>query len=374
MIITRHIYRELSSKLIWILGLLILVLTSNRFVGFLADAAEGAIPGDLVFLMLAYKMLATLPNIFPVAILVAILLSFIRMANDRELLVMLASGISRRFQLETVFRFTMIFSVFVAIFTLFISPWAEREMEQLKEVARQRADIAGIRPGQFKEFNKGERIVYVQNPSADKLAMEDVFLYIKQDAKKKKQTKQSVLTAESARFRNDRASGNRYVEFDSGRRYVFEDNKRNYQITEFGIYALLTDQTSAQNTGLKTEALSTGELLKSDSPAHQAELQWRISLIISCLLLPILSVLLVQIHTREEKHYVPFIIAISIYLIYSNLLSIAQTLIRKDSVPSFIGVWWIHLFLIGVLWGLHYISSIKPRPDMPQEKLTGDEA
>jgi len=356
------------------LGLLILVLTSNRFVGFLADAAEGAIPGDLVFLMLAYKMLATLPNIFPVAILVAILLSFIRMANDRELLVMLASGISRRFQLETVFRFTMIFSVFVAIFTLFISPWAEREMEQLKEVARQRADIAGIRPGQFKEFNKGERIVYVQNPSADKLAMEDVFLYIKQDAKKKKQTKQSVLTAESARFRNDRASGNRYVEFDSGRRYVFEDNKRNYQITEFGIYALLTDQTSAQNTGLKTEALSTGELLKSDSPAHQAELQWRISLIISCLLLPILSVLLVQIHTREEKHYVPFIIAISIYLIYSNLLSIAQTLIRKDSVPSFIGVWWIHLFLIGVLWGLHYISSIKPRPDMPQEKLTGDEA
>ncbi|MEQ8937528.1 MAG: LptF/LptG family permease, partial [Gammaproteobacteria bacterium] len=89
MIIQRYIYRELLSKLVWILGLLILVFTSNRFVGFLADAAEGSIPGDLVFQMLAYKMLGTLPKIFPVAILVAMLLGFARMANDRELVVML---------------------------------------------------------------------------------------------------------------------------------------------------------------------------------------------------------------------------------------------------------------------------------------------
>ncbi|MEM7027817.1 MAG: LptF/LptG family permease, partial [Pseudomonadota bacterium] len=131
MIITRHIYRELFSKLIWILGLLILVFTSNRFVSFLADAAEGAIPGDLVFQMLAFKMLATLPKIFPIAILVAMLLSFTRMANDRELVVMLAAGISRRFQLETVLRFAIVFSVLVTVFTLFISPWAERQMQLL---------------------------------------------------------------------------------------------------------------------------------------------------------------------------------------------------------------------------------------------------
>jgi hypothetical protein len=48
-IIQRYIYTELLQKLAWILSLLILVLASNRFVGFLADAAEGHLPADMVF-------------------------------------------------------------------------------------------------------------------------------------------------------------------------------------------------------------------------------------------------------------------------------------------------------------------------------------
>ncbi len=112
MIIQRYIYTELLQKLAWILSLLILVLASNRFVGFLADAAEGHLPADMVFLMLGFKMLATLPKILPVSILVAMLLAFSRMASDRELVILAAAGVSKLFQVKVVVRFALVFCFF----------------------------------------------------------------------------------------------------------------------------------------------------------------------------------------------------------------------------------------------------------------------
>ena len=56
-----------------------------------------------------------------------------------------------------------------------------------------------------------------------------------------------------------------------------------------------------------------------------------------------------------EHRYLPFILGISIFLIYSNLLGIAQTLLERVLLPAFIGLWWVHLLLallLAVLYGL----------------------
>lgn len=352
MIIQRYFYRELLQKLAWILSLLILVFASNRFVGFLADAAEGSLPSDLVFLMLGYKMLATLPKILPISILIAMLLAFSRMASDRELVVLAAAGVSKKFQLLIVTRFAIVFCLVVACITLYLAPWAEQSMHKLKERAKQESDISGIKPGQFKEFSQGDRVVYVQKPSLDKRSMEEVFLQVRQKGKL------GVLTSDSARFKIDQKSGNKYIVFSDGRRYVAQPGMLDYQITEYEKYALLTESAEADSGLGKTSALSTAEIIGSDNRVHQAEFQWRISLIISCLLLSLLALLLIQSHTSERR-YQPFIIAISIYLIYSNLLGIAQTLLKRDVVPSFIGLWWVHILLIMILAMLYYLPRFQ---------------
>ena len=352
MIIQRYIYRELLQKLVWILSLLILVFASNKFVGFLADAAEGSLPADMVFLMLAYKMLATLPKILPVSILIAMLLAFSRMASDRELVILAASGISKTFQIKVVLRFALVFCAFVSIITLYLAPWAERNIHELKERAKQESDISGIKAGQFKEFSQGDRVVYVQNPSTEKGSMEEVFLQVRQEGKL------GVLTSDSARFKIDPKSGNKYVVFSEGRRYVGEPGLLDYQITEYDKYAIQTESAAASSTAGKISSLPTSEIMVSDNKAHQAEFQWRLSLVLSCLLLSVLAILLMQSHANE-KRYTPFVIGISIYLIYSNLLGIAQTLLKRDSIPSFIGLWWVHLLLILVLLILFYMPQIR---------------
>jgi lipopolysaccharide export system permease protein len=351
-IIQRYIYRELLQKLVWILSLLILVFASNKFVGFLADAAEGSLPADMVFLMLGFKMLATLPKILPVSILIAMLLAFSRMASDRELVILSASGISTKFQIKVVTRFAIVFCLVVSVVTLYLAPWAERNIHDLKERAKQESDISGIKAGQFKEFSQGDRVVYVQNPSPEKGSMEEVFLQVRQEGKL------GVLTSDSARFRIDPKSGNKYVVFSEGRRYVGEPGMLDYQITEYDKYAIQTESAQASSTAGKISSLPTSEIMVSENKAHKAEFQWRLSLVLSCLLLSILAILLMQSHANERR-YLPFVIGISIYLIYSNLLGIAQTLLKRDVIPAFIGLWWVHLILIAVLVTLYYLPQIR---------------
>jgi lipopolysaccharide export system permease protein len=352
LIIQRYIYRELLQKLVWILSLLVLVFASNKFVGFLSDAAEGNLPADMVFLMLGFKMLATLPKILPVSILVAMLLAFSRMASDRELVILSASGISKTYQIKIVTQFALVFCLLVSVITLYLSPWAERNIHELKERAKQESDISGIKAGQFKEFSKGDRVVYVQNPSPEKGSMEKVFLQVRQEGKL------GVLTSDSARFKIDPKSGNKYVVFSDGRRYVGEPGMLDYQITEYDKYAIQTESASASSIAGKISSLPTSEIMTSDNKAHQAEFQWRLSLIFSCLLLSILAILLMQSHANERR-YLPFVIGISIYLIYSNLLGIAQTLLKRDVIPGFVGLWWVHIILISILFFIFYMPQIR---------------
>jgi lipopolysaccharide export system permease protein len=291
------------------------------------------------------------------------------MSSDRELVILAAAGISRIFQIGVVLRFALVFCLFVSVIALYFAPWAEQGVHNLKERAKQESDISGIKAGQFKEFSKGDRVVYVQKPSADNASMEEVFLQVRQDGNL------GVLTSDSARFKVDKKSGNKYIVFSDGRRYVGEPGLLDYQITEYEKYAILTESAEINAAGAKTAALATAEIIGSENRIHQAEFQWRVSLILSCVLLSLLAILLMQSHSSERR-YLPFVIGISIYLIYSNLLSIAKTLLSRDVIPGFIGLWWVHIILVGILVTLYYLPKYRymKRDDAKHQFIPADDS
>ncbi len=356
MIIQRYIFRELGQKLAWILGLLVLIITSNKFARLLADAAEGDVPGDILLVVLGYKILALLPKILPITILLTTLIVFSRMANERELVILSTAGINRVLQLRILLRFVALFCILMMIVSLYLSPWAERNFRQMKQRVKQEADITGIKAGHFKEFSQGDRIIYVRDLSADKITMEKVFIQVRQHEQI------GVLTSESASFEIDKNSDNEYVVFRDGRRYIVEPGALDYEITEYGKYGVLTKINKAVSPGNGVAGTPTRGLIGSDNRAHQAEFQWRLSLILSCFLLPLLALLLLQLHTGE-KRYLPFIVSILIYIVYSNLLSIAKTLLNRDFVPISLGLWWVHFLMIMLLLLLYYW------PDLRQKKV-----
>jgi lipopolysaccharide export system permease protein len=342
MILERHMHREILEKAGWILGLLLLVLASNRFVEYLADAAEGKLPAELILQMLAMKLVAMLPKVLPITIFLAVMLAMSRMARDRELVTLFGAGLSEGFQMATVARIAALYALLVAAASFFVAPWAERQVQTLRERAEVESDVTGIAPGQFREFSKGDRIVYVERVTRDGDMMQDVFLQVRE------QNRLGVLTSDRARYHTEPRTGSRYVQFEKGRRYVGLPGRLDYQITEYRTYAVLLQQGTEAAAATELETIPTLELLRRPSPAHHAELQWRLSAIIAALLLPLLGVAMSRFSFSEHR-YAPIFVAVAIYFIYSNLLGISKTLFKRDQLPGIVGLWWVHLLLIAAL-------------------------
>jgi len=343
MILEHYIYREILSRLIWIIGLLMLVLTSHRFVDYLGDAASGQLSGDLILAMLAMKVLAMLPSFLPAALFLSVILALSRLNRDRELTVVSSAGIRGRFVAWSVFKFALIFSLAVALISFYVAPAAEARLEQLKARAVAESDISNITPGQFREFRGGDRVVYVEE-SGDSGSMKEVFLRVLQE-----NNQAGVVKSDRARYRIMPQTGSRYVLFEDGRRYLGRPGMRDYEITEYRIYAVLLERGDPPDTGRRLEEYSTGELWERQRPRYKAELQWRLSYVLTTLLLPILAVAMNRYAFSEQK-YTRIFIAILIYFVYNNLLSISKTLMVHEDFPLWIGVWWVHgLFLLTLI-------------------------
>lgn len=339
MILRRYIHREIAEKLGWIIGLLLLIIMSNRFVGYLADAASGAFPADLVFQALMMKMLATLPKLMPITVFLAVLLGLSRLARDRELTAVSVSGSAHRIQFVSVLQFSLLFSLVVFATSFYISPWAAQNSQALRSRAEIEADTAGISAGKFNEMNKGEQVIYIEQSSNDRSRMENVFL----QAREGRQT--SVINSTSASYGTVEVAGGKFILFENGRRYTGNRDSLDYRITAYRTYAVLVEHDDAEREFIKLESVPTTTLVNSDSPKYEAELQWRLSFVISSLLLPILALALSRYSFSEQKYLSAFV-AVLIYIIYSNMLSVAKTLLKRDEIPGFIGLWWVHLLLL----------------------------
>ena len=355
MIVRRYIHREILQRFFWVAGLLFLIYSSDRFVGYLADAAAGEISSALVFEMLWLKLISVLPRLLPVTIFLAVILTYSRLVSDNEMAILFSAGISKLEQLKIVFSLIVPMCIFVAGISFIVAPWAEVRLHDLKNQARQEADITGIAAGQFKEFSKGDRVVYVESLSDDKTVMKNIFLQIRQHGKL------GVLTSDRAVFELDEDSGNRYIKFEDGYRYVGVPGSFDYKITKYKTYAILLETPDAVLAAAKRlESIPTSILWFSDIASHKAELQWRASSVLSCMLLSLLAVLLSQLPIGGKRYALIFI-SMLIYFIYSNLLGVSKSLLKHDEIPSNIGLWWVHALLIIALLVLYYLPQIKRR-------------
>lgn len=345
MILERYIHREILHKAAWIVGLLMLVLASNRFVGYLADAAAGKLPAELILQILLMKLLAMTPTLLPVAFFLGVMMAFSRLSRDKELTVVSGAGVGEAFQMAAVFRIAAGFALLVLAVSFYLAPWAQRQVEELKARAEMESDVAGVAAGQFREFRKGDRIVYVESLSENKRHMQNVFLQVRQD------DRLGVLLSPDAVYEVAPRTGSRYVIFESGRRYVGSPGDLNYQITEYGRYAVLLQQSDPAGEGSDLTAIPTSTLIGSASPLYRAELQWRLSYVIAALLLPLLGVAMNRFSFNEHR-YTPVFAAVFIYFIYSNLLGISKTLFKRDQIPGIVGLWWVHLLLIAIILGI----------------------
>jgi lipopolysaccharide export system permease protein len=241
---------------------------------------------------------------------------------------------------------------------LFVSPYVAGLQAELLAKAREESDITGIYPGRFKVLDEADKdgeskTVYVERIAPDGSRMHNVF------AELRRGDKEAVLVSALAYQRVEGPEARRYIVLEDGYRYVGRPGDGAYEVTHFATHALLFDTGSAQPAFRKQDAFPTMALIASDNRRHKAELQWRLSLPISVVVLAMLAIPLARTSPRQGK-YSKLFTAFLIYFAYNNAVGVFQKFVERGDIPPAVGVWPVHIAMAALVAGLLAWQSAAP--------------
>jgi len=340
MIIDRYLISEIVQTLAAVLFVLLLIFMGRYFAIFLADAAAGEITGAVVLDLLFLRTMSALNLMLPFSLYISILLAFGRLYKDNEMTAFAASGVTAPRILLTVFSLGLVFSLLVGAFSLWLSPWAERQRSVITAESEKYSVLQNVLPGQFNELGKrNDAVFYVEEISGDNKQLTNVFAQIKS-----KDTMDVFSASRGYQYR-DEATGDTYLVLTDGFRYQGLPGRQDFLIQEYEKNAIRIVEPSTTQKSSRFRSVTTSELMERSNPRDQAELQWRISMPITTLLLAMLGVLISRTSPRQGR-FAKLFLAILIYIIYSNAISIGRTWVAQNKVPVEIGVWWVHGLLL----------------------------
>jgi lipopolysaccharide export system permease protein len=155
-------------------------------------------------------------------------------------------------------------------------------------------------------------------------------------------------------------NGDKFLVLLNGRRYEGLAGNQDFRLLEFGRYALRVQPYEAKGVDVSPKAQSTPALLRERTPPALGELVWRTGLPVSALLLALLAIPLSFVNPRAGRS-LNLIMAILAYMVYSNLISIAQAWVAQGRIGFAAGMWAVHLAVALLLVALFH-RRLTPRP------------
>jgi lipopolysaccharide export system permease protein len=229
------------------------------------------------------------------------------------------------------------------LISFYLAPWAEEQSYRIQDIEKSSTELGGIIPGRFTETTSSEGVIYVSEVSQDRATMKDVFIQTERDGQ------QVILSSKSAHQLIDQKTGDRYIVLVDGYRYEGVPGKPDFKIIKYQQHAMRIEEQQIVQSYRKHRARPTVSLIGSDDSRDIAELQWRISMPLSVMLLAIMAVPLSRTTPRQGR-YAKLFVAVMIYVIYNNLLGIANSWVEDGKIDAAIGMWWVHLALLFGVW------------------------
>lgn len=343
-IVDRYLARETALTWAAVTGVLMLILMSNRFALLLGDAATGQLPRNTVFTLLGLACISYLIVVIPVALFLAVMLALGRLYRDSEMTTLMACGVGPRQIYRPLLALALALALLLALLSLQVAPWATRTTNIIRDTAQHNAQMGGFESGSFKVDADGKGVLYAASVGNDGRSLNDVFIEAPA-----KESRLDVISAASGTRNITGAGGAGMLVLHDGYRYDGTPGKADFRIVKFAEHGLRI-APARPRTGIQGyDTQPTGLLLKLHNRDALSELEWRVSVPLSALLLVFLAVPLARISPRQGR-YGKLLAAVLAYVIYANLVGIARVWLQKGVVPAGIGIWWVHgLFLIAAL-------------------------
>ena len=340
MIIERYLFKELAGTLFGVTAVLYLIFVSSWFARLLSQVVSGSLNADIIFLILGLKSIDSLMILLPLSFYLAVLLAFGRLYKDSEMTAMLACGVSLARVTKLVFWVGVGFALLIASVSLYIAPWSKGERANLQERMNATTGLEAVTAGQFRELGDSDVVFYAERLSEDGKSMENIFI---------QGVRRGNLNLVVAK-RGQRISeaGGQYLVLEDGHRYEGIPGQADFRIIQFARHKVLLQQPEPVLQVDQTSSIPTSRLWRSHKPHELAELQWRLAMPISAVLLAMLAVYLSRTSPRQGR-YAKFFLGILVYVFYTNLLGVSKTWVERGTLQPSVGLWWVHLLLLVVI-------------------------
>jgi lipopolysaccharide export system permease protein len=346
MIFRKTLLLELATAAFATFLVLLGITVTTQLVRLLGQAASGAITSTGVAALLGLTLVGYLPVLLSLTLFIAVLMTLTRSYRDSEMVVWFSCGQSLTQWIRPVLIFAGPLVFTIAVLSLVLSPWATGKAEELRRLMDSRDDISAVSPGVFQESHQAERVFFVEEVSGTENLVGNVFVSSTQHQK------QGVMVAHRG-FIETMENGDRFLVLLDGRRYEGESGTAEYKIYEFGRYAMRIETTESRERAPTTKTIPTLELLRERTPPNLGELSWRVGLPLSALILSLIAIPLSFVNPRAGRS-MNLVLALLIYMVYSNLLSIVQASIAQSRLNLTTGLWGVHFCMFVVLLLLFY--------------------
>jgi lipopolysaccharide export system permease protein len=297
--------------------------------------------------------------IIPMSVMLAVLLTFLRLSSDNEIVAIKSCGLSIYGLLPPVLIFTLIGFLLTSFITLYGVPRAKASLEEMAvKVAASNADI-GLKERTFNDTFKGV-MLYVNKIDLKNRKLIDVFI-----EDKRRSDVVSTVIAPEGRLISEPERFIYHLILSNGSIHQTNLKERSATSIQFDTYTLSLDfkkeMDSVTRKKKHREEMSIAELRRfigdsanEDEDYFKAKivLHRRFSIPVACLALGLLAFPL-GVQSQSTKRSFGLITCLFFFFLYYVLLTAGYSFGKSGVYPPAIGMWLPNFAMTGI--GLYFL-------------------
>lgn len=342
-LLQRYVFRELVS----VFSLALCALLSLVLIGRGLQLRDMFVGLDLGLLDIAWLFLCLTPMfmlmVMPIACMLSVFLTFLKMSTDREMLALKTGGISLKELLPAPLVFCALAGAATLCIGLYSISWGMSEFRgTILNIASTRAKLV-LRPGVFNQDLPGLTI-FARKVNPVSGALEQVMV---EDRTKEKNS--IVILAPHGFLTTDERRGEMLFVMDNGRLYRTVGDQ--ISVLGFDVYTVrlsLADLFRDLSLGeIKPKEMAWDELFElrqnpdTDETARlrvEKEIQKRITFPVACLVLGFFAMPLACFFEGVNRQF-GVLLALTAFFIYYAVSTVSLNLVEAGTFPPAVGGW-----------------------------------
>lgn len=346
MIFARAMRREFVQNAVGISVALLVILLTTFLVRLLNEATIGKVSAGAVGPLLGFAIFNFLPILLSLVCFMAVLLTLSRWYRDSEMTVWFSAGQSLSAWIRPVLVFAVPVMLVVGVLTQELVPWAFGESLQYRQQVADRNELGLVRPGVFRESTDGHRIFFIESANKAGDEVQGVFVSDNQPDK-------LGITVADHGHQEVHENGNRFIVLEHGHRYELKPDSPEVRQMDYAQYAFRVETKASQNMTQNQDSMPTRALLANPTRENLGDVITRVGTTIMVVMLALLAIPLSYVNPRAGRS-ANMILALLVYFIYINLMTIARAWVIQGRLPFLTGLLAPHVIMLIVLVGGFY--------------------